>query len=312
MRRVACLGATIAITFACACPTVAAGASTVVFEGGNGGTFGLRASNGYAIQVSAFGRRTTLSVIGHESDATYTVSGHASSHRIVAGIGSRGKIDMRFRQTEGYRLRRPPKRCEGLPRIKRFGVFVGTIVFRGEHGYTQVDDTRAQGTSYREPRWKCKRRPHGKFAPEKHESGSDGEKPTVLQAVSRDRRVAFAAISDRRLSLGGTIFIAELREHRKRMAVTRFAFVSGPRKDFEFDEVGLTTATVRPPKPFSGSATFTHGPKESTRWSGMLRVDLPGAPHLALTGHRFKALLEQPPFFARWLRVLGGTADTGR
>ncbi len=311
MRRLICLVGAMAACFACVSPASAAIVSTgfLSFGDGSGGAFSLKASNGYSIGVSGFGGRVSVGVGGRHGAASYTVRGRTSPDRIVARIGSRGRVDVRFEQTEGYRLTRPPKRCEGPPRVKRFGVFIGTILFRGERGYTRVDEARARGTSYVESRWKCRRRHHGKVVPKPESGGGEGEQPTALEVETRDHRIVFYAFGAPPGEGGQTLFLAQIQEHRKRMDVSRFAFVPGPAKDFEFDE-GLTSATVRPPEPFRGSATFTHGAKDSTRWTGTLRVDLPGAPHLALTGDRFKAVLEQPPF-ARPLRALGGRVGTG-
>lgn len=298
MRGMLCLAAVAIASLAAAVPASAAGGRSVVSLASpeTSGEFHLRASNGYSVYVTAFGNEVILQMTGEHGSAAYSVHGHASARRIVARFGNRGRLDVRFRQTGGYRLHRPPKRCEGRARVTRFGVFTGTIKFSGEHGYATVDAGRAAGSAYVEPHWKCKHHGKGKFVP-KSEGGREAEKPTILEAKARDHRISFAAISSLEEIFGGPAFFAQVGERRGRMVVSRSAVVIGTgAKCFEFDE-GLTSATVRPPPPFSGSATFSHGSGDSTSWTGDLRVALPGEPHLALSGKRFDVSLQQSPFF---------------
>jgi hypothetical protein len=51
------------------------------------------------------------------------------------------------------------------------------------------------------------------------------------------------------------------------------------------------SATVAPPAPFSGDASFHWVPGMSAEWSGSLSVDLPGAGTVPLTGPPFKSEL---------------------
>jgi hypothetical protein len=53
----------------------------------------------------------------------------------------------------------------------------------------------------------------------------------------------------------------------------------------------LRTATVTPPAPFSGSATFQRqGESKSPSWSGSLAVSFPGKPDVPLTGPSFTSV----------------------
>ena len=48
------------------------------------------------------------------------------------------------------------------------------------------------------------------------------------------------------------------------------------------------SATVTPPSPFSGTATFHASAGASAEWEGPLAVDLPGIGPIQLTGSQFK------------------------
>jgi hypothetical protein len=300
MRRALCLG--LVAVVAVACPSSAAARPVAVLVSGAGasgdrGSFDLQGSNGYSISVQAARNAVTLTAAARNGGfASYRVPGRVSGNRIVARFGSQGRIDVAFRQTEGYRLHKPPKRCEGKTRITRFGAYVGTIAFHGEHGFTEIDAKRAGGVSRFEPRWKCKKRHRHRMSKPKHESVEEGEQ-TMLQAGADGPRVIFFNASvGFGLRPAETLFFSAAAETRGRMSISRAAYGEGAPGTFAFDE-GLTSATVRPPKPFSGSATFAHGPHNSSRWTGNLSVTLPGLPHLSLSGKRFDVSLQQAPFF---------------
>jgi hypothetical protein len=50
-------------------------------------------------------------------------------------------------------------------------------------------------------------------------------------------------------------------------------------------------AIVNPPSPFSGSATFRRESRKESKWSGDLKVDLPGFGTVPLTGRGAQATL---------------------
>jgi hypothetical protein len=53
----------------------------------------------------------------------------------------------------------------------------------------------------------------------------------------------------------------------------------------------LRTATLAPPAPFAGQATFRRNADPANRWTGNLSVDFPGRADVSLAGKRFKAAL---------------------
>jgi hypothetical protein len=79
-----------------------------------------------------------------------------------------------------------------------------------------------------------------------------------------------------------------MREQIGPMTIVRSASsLGGPGS---FTSKGTTHATVSPPPPFSGSATFDDG-AEGAAWTGSLSVPFPGAPGTLLAGEGFLANL---------------------
>jgi hypothetical protein len=86
--------------------------------------------------------------------------------------------------------------------------------------------------------------------------------------------------------------------------IERGAFEFGDPEDFTV-KPGLRRATVRPPKPFEGSAKLVRNADGSIEWSGSLAVSLPGAPSLPLTGGPFSVDLAKPKTLAELVSLLG-------
>lgn len=199
---------------------------------------------------------------------------------------------MKFRPSGSLTRKVPASRCKGRPRMTRFGSFVGTIRFAGEHGYTKVNTGRARGSSHVARQWKCKslRGAGGSVCrPDREEP----RESVILAARSKQGR-SFEAFSGRSPEEpASTFFFASAYERRGRMLIHRFTIVDGPERTFT-NEDGLSAATVSPPPSFTGSATFQRNPDRSTSWTGTLRVSLLGAPNLVLAGSAFRTSLVRP------------------
>jgi hypothetical protein len=255
--------------------------------------FSARASNGYSIQVEGSGRRVTLSAAGPAGTATYRVPGRVSTGGIAANFGKRGRVDVRFKPSRRKKVETPPNRCRGKARVTRWGVFVGTIRFAGERGYTRLRRSRAPGRTRTISRWRCKPRknsgadkPPGVF--EQDDGGSD---LIVLEVSNRQNGLEVGAISAP--VQGGeavSLVAAGLDERRKRMRISRFALEFVEEEAFVVDDA-LTTATLAPPPPFAGVGTFQRGADASRIWSGSLSVMLPGTPRISLVGPSYRTRL---------------------
>jgi hypothetical protein len=270
--------------------------------------FSLRGSNGYRITVSAeldsipasagpesVTSPVELSVKGHSGTAQYSVSGQVTANTIKARFGRLGRVSVRFRPSGHQRRVRVPKKCieNRLPVVTAtLGSFVGTIEFRGERGYTNVSARRAKG-GIGDPLADTAK----KLVCDFHES--DAERKRELESVSLDASPPDARIGFDAGRLFGTwpglpspvagpggirnLFFALASEEQGGMSIIRAAASLGGSEDFVFDDA-LTSATVSPPFPFSGSGSFLRNPDGSTSWTGTLAVLLPGLGTVGLTG----------------------------
>jgi hypothetical protein len=87
--------------------------------------------------------------------------------------------------------------------------------------------------------------------------------------------------------------MATLAEEREGMAVARGLQLTAGSDAFRWNlEKG--TATLRPPAPFTGSATFTrHGHDGHGTWSGSLGMPILGGEPVELAGREFRAFIHK-------------------
>ncbi len=244
----------------------------------------------YELGVSTYGGGLFLGVWrGGRKQRTmsaYLARGVAQPERLQATFGQFGKVSMRFRHS---RNRPPGKRCSfGRLLIKQHGIFVGSLRFRGEHGYVSVHLHRAKGAILRVGK-RCHVRRHHGFDPS--ELGFLFAKPeAAMLAISREGvdATALLAITAKRKSA----FLSVHEESRGKLAIVRIATALRPGK-LHFDE-SLTSGTLVPPPPFHGTGRYHAFPDGTHAWSGNLSANFPGAPRYPLTGPGYETLLEVP------------------
>jgi hypothetical protein len=265
----------------------AAGSTSTYFSPATA-NFSLPAGNGYRIVVERTRGQVSLSVFraGKSFFATtsYTVRAKALPQRIDARFGKFGRVSVRLK-TERMRKGKLEDQCKGKPETIRFGVFVGTIRFRGEGGYTSVAAKHAEGRLSSGQRIKCvfpNLRP-GSW-PVAHESRQ--VPPSLVASQGRHRFVQVEASSGKQR---GIIVVAGSSERRGRMEIFRDAFAEARPASFVFAS-DLSSATVQPPLPFEGEASFQRA-SSGPIWSGSLSVDFPGREDVQLAGPRFTAHL---------------------
>ncbi len=263
--------------------------------------FTLKGSNGYRITVSGDpggGKDSIeLTATGRSGEVNYIASGRVTADRIEAKLGKLGRISVRFVPSGRQRRVKVPKKCipERPPVVSsRLGSFIGTIRFRGEHGYTRVSARSAEG-GVGDPLANTPKRLTCQF----HESAE--ERKRELESVSLDASSSATGVSFSTLRLFGNLrdgllgkpaapgddylFLAASIERAGRMSIIRSAGASGGSEGFSFDDA-LTSATVRPPSPFTGTGNFVRNADGSTGWTGDLAVPLPGLGVVDLTGGR--------------------------
>lgn len=243
------------------------------------GEFALKGSGGFSVSVSASGRRVSLTAKKGSSSATYSVSGIASSKRIKARFASLGLISVRF-QPSGHAHRLAVARtCKGEDGLVQPGRFIGRVEFEGEQAYTTVHASKAKGKEIVARKQVCQK--EGEAGPP--------FRLTALTAASRDG-IAFVALRVTQGSgfsaFGGTLF-----ESVGRLAIIRSIEASADVSAFTTSESGgeVTLATITPPSPFTGSATYEKQNGSPATWTGTLAGTFLGRGEVSLAGPGFIA-----------------------
>jgi hypothetical protein len=254
---------------------------------------GLRLeAGGYDVEVMTTGTGVFLLVdkgrFGKRLVATaYLARGVASPERLQATFGRFGKVSMRFRESRNKTWVGKRRNCRGAQRfVKRRGVFVGSLRFKGEGGYISLNVKRAKGSVVTVAR-KClrqKRRPRPPFAQQ-----SSHQSALVATARHGVDFTGFLAIGGRK-----TTFLAAHEESRgRKLAIIRLAVIRNRSNPLRVNET-LTRAWVSPPAPFHGTGRYRAAPDGTATWSGSLSVNFPGTPRFPLTGPDFQPLIEIP------------------
>jgi hypothetical protein len=273
-----------------ALPTFASGARAPLPPGPVNAELIAKATNGYSAQLKTEGDRIRLGLArGLFPELVYTFRGRVSAAGIQAKIADLGTIDLRFNASGKTRHANPPRNCTGPRATQVAGHFVGEFDFRAERGVTKLHLTRAEG-SLASPGWRCAREHLSDFL----RRAPVGTTYTFLQASELGRPGGFTAFAgvdaEHPEPLGAEISAAD-RTHRGPVTVDHFA-IALAKNVFSLDS-GLTTATVTPPRPFRGSATYCRGCEGGSLWTGDLSVVLPGIGRpVALTGSSYRATLK--------------------
>jgi hypothetical protein len=261
--------------------------------------FEPRASNGYRASVEAAGPRLRLTLEKRAKPGfalvRYSARARTTPGGVSARLGGLGRIAVRFTPTGTAHQVWPPHECDGVPVVGKVGVFHGTIRFRGEDGYVELDARRAEGRAATSSVWSCG--PHTGFLSRAAASSAasdegEAEPPVyaVLAAATPATGRQFFALASHPDERELPFFSAATSERRQGMGIQRVVSVPGPTRSFVFTD-NLRSATVEPPAPFSGSAGFERVAKGRTTWAGDLSVSFPGRPDVPLAGPKFESLL---------------------
>jgi len=249
------------------------------------GAFKLKASNGFSIFAFGMpareGRPSSIgiSVTGRRSEAFYAAPATITGTSIQADLGKLGAIDVTFHPSGEPESPRSP--CGEKPFTFDSGSYEGTIVFRGEEGYTSVEATSAHGNIDFLLNLVCPGSSGGGSGP--HAPGAE------LNAYADGTRWGPRLTVIKNRPTAPTHLEAGIGEEREGISIARYVNAIVPARAFKYDE-DVQMAVVRPPAPFKGVAHFRRR-KPANRWYGNLRVDFPGRSGVRLTGRHGRASL---------------------
>jgi hypothetical protein len=256
----------------------------------------LKGSKGYSISVSGDSKTVTLTAERKGSSASYTTKGFASDTRIKARLGRLGRVSVRFHpRGRPKHVPFPQGNCRGGTETVDSGTWVGRIDFEGELGYTVAHATRARGKITSSTKLTC--------SGHEEKGGNHPDFQSTMLSASSDARAifstAFLFTSETLRGLDGAAFDALLLEaHNRGLTIVRSINAEAKSNAVVLNKEGghIASATIAPPAPFMGTATFqsTRGSKGS--WTGTLAGDFPGRGVVTLAG---------PEFSAKVLRVNG-------
>jgi hypothetical protein len=254
--------------------------------------FRLKGSHGYPISVVGSGGEVSLVVRHGGSSAVYSTGGLASSTRLKARFGHLGRVSVRFHSDSGPRRVPLPKgNCRGKGEVVDHGHWVGRIEFEGEQEYTTVHASRARGKVTKTPKQTCSQ-------PRGEKGHARDPRVTTLSAASKTNGIfliAFKITSSSHPALGGSAFGASLVERLgRRLFVVRSIDANAEVDAFSStgEEGHIESATIAPPAPFKGTATFQRTSGSKGSWLGSLVGDFLGRGEVALAGPEFSAEIQ--------------------
>jgi hypothetical protein len=249
----------------------------------------LQANHGLSAELQADEDEIELTLKKGPQQAIYFSQGEVTPTGIAVKFGRFGEFVVGYQSFRTLEEREPVRGCEGEPWATTEGYFRGTLRFRGERNYVQIEASRVKGTLAHHPEWTCDS--ENVRASQARARKADGDEATLVARSRRDS-LRFGVFGSREKGeRPSTFFFAVNQEVREGIGISRFTF-AGTRSParFQFDhERG--TAFVDPPAPFAGSARYLRRPNAPDRWAGSLTVPLLGLGRTSLVGPSFKALM---------------------
>ena len=226
------------------------------------------------------------------------------SNDIRASLGSFGHVDVHFIRKSVRQVKSRDPICDGEKYTEEVGRFVGSVAFRGERGYTEARATHGRATvSIEAPPSSVEQGPSGKppipgqgpeeRGPRSRPAAAEPE-PHLLGLVAKTTSPAVTfqaaplfAPGSKGKKLAFATFFALASLDRGRIRETSIAsdlFANG--NYFRVPDLAHLTAaaTIAPPRPFLGTATFRRESADKVSWEGALRVNLPGFGVVPLAG----------------------------
>lgn len=287
----------------------------------------VRASNGYGGLITTRGhKQVTLALFKGRTVFAARTSGQVTRHGIDANFGEMGRLSVRFDSGPAdqgsdaggsagivadtlARRSATASRCRGREPVLEEGVFRGEIRFEGENGFARIDSRHAAGFVNRRYRQVCPRGSKNDSLSAAFEHILGKLRYTTLQAQGRidgagllfeAKAIDGSALFGPKAANLGHEFTVFSVEHREKMRLMRSVGAKGNEGSFLFSKKGATpqTATITPPKPFTGAAEYVKEKGVPASWTGTLAAHLPGAGLVPLTGPRSRADLCRLTFAA--------------
>jgi hypothetical protein len=312
IRRTSAIGIVAALLGLLAMPTAAAARQGFdVQERSLQLILAIKGSNGFRGLITTKGhKQVTLTLVKADRSIELRTSGQVSRRGVSARFGDLGSVAVRFQGKSASADPKPPQRqrghsarsCSGRGPTRETGVFHGTIRFRGENDFTQVNARLAPGGIERRFRRVCKSPPEGSFGDVLDELLTS-LRLTLLEARARVKgaNVTFEATSFDLSSLLGPGFpisygfSARTVERGDGMRVVTTAEAEGEGGDgtLRANKPGRAPRIVHvaPPTPFLESGKYLKEGGVPASWAGALAVRLPGAGLIPLTGPGFKSAI---------------------
>ncbi len=271
-------------------------------------SFSFLASKGYEIVVEGAESSVFLSVFrpgapssrrgsAHSSSAsqgpssfgaaitTYIARGEVSSTALRANFADLGRVAVHFHPS---RRAAGPGGCHGASPSLVAGVFRGEIDFEGEGGYTSAHIHRAKGIVRLLGSSGCSTPParSPRRSRSSHPVPSPGRAKTTSFVAGWKSALGATLFSAATDSAHTARYLAASEQSEGQIAVYRLALAFAPSGTFSFDSA-LSSASLTPPAPFSGTGSFQQGAAGTRSWSGPLAVSFPGADDMPLTGSQF-------------------------
>jgi len=245
----------------------------------------FQASHGLSVKLEADDDEIELWVLKKGQMTVYSAPGEVSREGISVKFGSFGEFVVDYQPFRTLEAHGPNRHCEGEPATTTEGFFSGTMRFRGERAYIQVEAARVKGTLVLHPEWECDYARAGAS----RVRGRHAEDKATLGAYSRHDRIGFGVIASRQEDeRPSTFFFATNLEVQEGVGIYRLTYAGTRSAGFEFDN-RRGTALVDPPAPFAGSAHYLRRPDAPDRWGGTLTAPLLGLGRVRLAGPGFKA-----------------------
>jgi hypothetical protein len=251
--------------------------------------FKVEASNGYSIVAYAGNERAdgrgqiVLFVLRGDEGAIYAAPALLTKTSLTADLGALGKVDLDV--SPSGRTKRFRSTCREEPESFTYEPprYTGSFEFRGEEGY--ADAVSAAPSEFNRFFYEV-----GCVSTGGGESGGANTPGARLRLYERRGDFRLMLQANKNGPRKRSRLEVEVHEKRGKVRIFRSTSVWLGTEAFRFDPA-LETATLDPPAPFSGRASFHRGAAPANRWSGDLAVDLPGRSDVPLTGTGVRATL---------------------